>query len=338
MSDFQSKLNEFEKEIMYSWFHATGHKIGLSIQIENEVQDEKSTTRDIKACEINGFTEDLINEYCKHILSNRENIEKCNLLDFHMKEFAKGKGMKSFGCRCHKGATNFLIPYRYKNTEPTFYIFIGQFMLHPINQDFKSKFVKFENVELISHNTLNESQKKHIFPSPFVENKDVPTKSDSTPRISYVDFTEYVAYKRFVLHNFSGWINDYFEKMTIVEKQILFLVRRERTVYKPKAILQNFIDYINPSSILYHLKEAKEIKITQDEYGKNKMLDMLIKEIDKFKKNKKILNQTLLQELKEYSLIYLKDSGSMGKNNYINVGRILTEKIISNAGLFQEES
>lgn len=332
MSNFQQELNKLEKNIIFSWFQATGHKIGLSIQIDNEVQDENSTTRDIKACEINGYSEDLINEYCQGILSDESNIENCNLLDFHLKDYAKGNEIKNFGCRCHKGVTNFLIPYRYNNSNPTFYIFIGQFMLKPLNEEFKDKFIEFENIELIEATSLKDSQKKHIYPSPFVQVDDIPKNEDSAPIIAYIDFTEYVAYKRFVLYSFSIWIKDYFEERTIFEKyrSIVARTRTARQIYKPTESLQNFMKYINVSSILYHLEDAKLTKVTHDEYRKNQMLNSLTEIVRLHKNNLKIFNQEFLKELKDFSLIYKQDSGRMGKEEYINKGNNLLKKIAAN--------
>ena len=340
---FQNDLNKLERELIETWYNETGNKIGLSIQIDSEVQDESSATRDTKACDIPGIQTNLINAYCANVLedTSQNNIRFCNGLDFHLKNILSSRNNTetSIGCRCHKGISNFIIPYRYLNLDPTFYIFIGQFLIKPFNGEFQQEFLHQENLWLLNQNEIDADQTRsqYIQADPFISvstrnEKEVSIskqeEKEGKVQIAHVDFREYVAYKNFVLYRFEKWIENYYEPVPLasIRKRVGFIRSKEKNIptHRPKPILKSFMKHETIDSVLYFLEYAKEVKSKKFGYDNQQVINEII---DFVNVNKMSLdNINTIRKLKEFSKLY-QEGHIFNSEKYAQRGRKLLNVI-----------
>lgn len=333
-SQFQEDLNRFEKEVIESWYDAQGTKIGLSIQIDNEVQDEKSTTRDTKACDISGIQHDLINAYCCSVLEDRNtnNIPLCNGLDFHLKQIVNDdQSINDLGCRCHKGISNFVSPFKFENLEPTFYIFIGQFLFKPLTNPQNDIISVLDNIKLLSTNDPNlKGREKYVLPNPFVKENEYNNfliKNDDRTPIAHIDYIEYIVFKEYVTRRFSQWIEKYYEEVDSFERarQGLrsILKRNSKRIKRPTEALRSFMAYENIESILYHLEFSKKVNSKRFNDVNDKVIDQLIQATET-RRNQ--LGEQEIKELKAFSLLY-KNAGIIDTVEFSKEGEILLNKL-----------
>nr|WP_321356682.1 4Fe-4S cluster-binding domain-containing protein [uncultured Draconibacterium sp.] len=156
-NSFKQYLNEGLLEFIKSWYETNGEIVGISIQLEDEIQSEYSPTR---ICTENEFVQNkkLINSYCLKIQANEANIPLCNDLDYYLKkrldETTRLEGQNKItgiACRCHKGVSNIIFRKEFKldsRTDPfIFYIFIGHILI--ANNDDNIKYLKDNKIENI---------------------------------------------------------------------------------------------------------------------------------------------------------------------------------------------
>ena len=265
--------------------------------------------------------------------ATENNISNCNGLDFHLKQILnKEPSIKCLGCRCHKGVSNFVIPFRFNDLDPTFYIFIGQFLFKPVSGQFLEIFKKLEDLQFVfSGDSRLTGRERYVKPDPFVTQQDVQSFNVKDPegksKIAYVDFKEYVAYKRYIVKQFSDWISNYYEEVELihgVRSVLCFLKKTEtRKSMRPNEFLRSFMAYESIDSILYHLEYAKNIESRVF----NELNDKILNELTEFvKDNKSLLSNNQVKDLKEYSLCY-NDAGIINSIEFSEMGKKLLNKL-----------
>ena len=220
---FKDKLDIFEEKMTNKYLKDTGLLIGVSIQVKDEEQDEKSSTRANLENKIPSH--EVINSYCKK--QQEESLYKCNMFDHVVKKYIndckENKG--ELLCSCYANVTNYVVPFRVKNSDgPWFYIFFGHFLLSDTLSDltleretntYKLDFSKvppeyddlkdyaeefspkYDNLEYLRE--VNKDTN---------ENKNSATNKIDISVVPYVNFTNF---KNTVMASFEAFLRDYFE-------------------------------------------------------------------------------------------------------------------------------
>lgn len=222
---FKKELNDFQGQIMDDWYNKTSKRIGVSIQIDQQIQNHnESHTRTQPT-----------NSYCQHWVGNEEHVKKCDRLDIELKEELNKKSSrvttKGLACRCHKGVSNFVQKLELFKTN--WYIYYGQFILSPLYAseeviDSKGR----DNYEAISNDIvkLKLNQLGFAYFSPnnnaYIKENPITTKQELVDSylkgrrnllnklddIAVVDLFDFMAFKDFVEMRFNHFLTTWHNK------------------------------------------------------------------------------------------------------------------------------
>jgi len=232
---FENALHEFQHGLVQAWTSRfrVGQKIAISIQLRREIQDRRKSccAGDVgkKVFVSNGIPK-AINNYCQHVLNDGA-IDKCDKLDEllksrHVSEQGNGKAtheLKGFSCRCHRGVSNILIPFRFGSEE--WYIFFGQFLLHNEHPDIDSDILLEQRIQPVKDLAPNEQGllQEDVLITDDQYNKYFKLWSDGTGTdISLIPVSDFLKFKGYVLKKSADFMTFVYQDEGRVESLKLY--------------------------------------------------------------------------------------------------------------------
>jgi hypothetical protein len=306
--DIRQALNQIQYEIMNEWEQKTRLRIGVSIQLFDQVQDNYSQTR----------TEP-VNDFCKRIVSNKIQLNLCNLLDLNLKQVVVDtNNLKGIACKCHKNVSNIMTPFRFK--EIVWYIFYGQFLFvlskHP--NDLRNVTFLYEKIlrrrfdeEGIISNLNSKNKNRYYKPNCIVDIESDRNFSDSD--ISQVDIIDFFQFKSYVETKFNLFLDGIYSD-PVKQKLLQEFIKKVTPAERIKLIVARIED-------LFRSFESN--KRFEDINQKNMVLDLisiLTSNIYKFNGNAVQQFDKLLNDGES--------TGNIFSNKWINEGTKLVNEYL----------
>jgi hypothetical protein len=287
--DFQDELLKFQQSVIEEWLNVKKQHIGVSIQLYNEVQNKKYSETRI----------DPVNSFCIKTVSDKKLLSKCDLLDIELKEEVSRKRNNSgIACRCHKGVSNIITPFKHKGEKDVWYILYGQFILTYSNDSntmnnevdtfahkrLAEKKFREHGIEIKRSQTLSK-RSSYVLDEPFVVKAAVKDFKESD--IHEVDFIDFLMFKSNVETKFALFLDKIlleqksaYEKYKGESNPILKLLVKSNEIYNTLQKRLKSHKSVDKTTTEKALNLVETLKNNLETHQKSKLSDSTIQLIN----------------------------------------------------------